>query len=86
MVDLLEKAASPCAGRGRKGGLMDLTPENKKHIDSLTYEALLGHWRFAAVGDPWFRGETGQYWSKRMKELRDGGAKHVEASKTLGWE
>ena len=65
---------------------MDLTPENKKHIDSLGYEALLSRWRFATVGDAWFQGETGDYWGKRMAELRsadpDG---HVAASKSIGW-
>jgi len=63
---------------------MDLTPENKQHIDSMTYEGLLSQWRFAPVGDPWFQGETGKYWGERMKELRDAGADHVGASKSLG--
>lgn len=65
---------------------MDLTMEQKDHIDGLSYEALLSHWRFASVGDPWFQGETGDYWSKRMRELRVAGANHVGASKSLGWE
>jgi len=65
---------------------MDLTEANKKHIDSLSYEQLLGEWRFAPVGTGWFQGETGRYWQERMKQLRDGGADHVGASKSLGWE
>lgn len=68
---------------------MDLTEDNKKHIDSLGYEALLSKWRFAAVGDPWFQGETGDYWGKRMHELREqpgGNDRHVSASKSIGWE
>ena len=64
---------------------MQLTPENKEHIDSLYYEDLLKHWRFAPVGDPWFQGETGEYWGKRMAELRTQGADHVGASKRIGW-
>lgn len=64
---------------------MDLTEERKKHIDSLDYEGLLRSWRFAPVGDPWFQGETGDYWKKRMKDLRDAGANHVGASKSIGW-
>lgn len=67
---------------------MDLTPEKKEHIDSLSYEQLLSKWRFAPVGDPWFQGETGDYWSKRMSELRNkpgGNDRHVTASKTIGW-
>jgi len=68
---------------------MDLTPENKKYIDSLSYYGLLSHWRFAPAGDPWFLGETGIYWEKRMSKLRrqpGGNAKHVSASKAIGWE
>jgi len=68
---------------------MKLTEENKKHIDSLGYEQLLSHWRFAALGDRWFEGETGEYWSKRMSELRSmpgGDDEHIRASKSLGWD
>lgn len=65
---------------------MDLTPENKKHIDGLSYYGLFEKWRFAPCGDPWFQGETGDYWAKRMKELKDAGADHVGTSKALGWE
>lgn len=65
---------------------MDLTPERKAHIDSLSYEGLLRHWRFAPVGDPWFQGETGEYWGQRMAELRKADpAEHVAASKRIGW-
>ena len=65
---------------------MNLTEENKKYIDSLPYESLLSYQRFAPIGDPWFQDETGIYWRKRMKELRDQGADHVSASKSIGWE
>lgn len=64
---------------------MNLTPENKATIDGISYESLLSRWRFAPVGDPWLLGETGDYWSKRIKELRDRGADHVGASKRIGW-
>lgn len=67
---------------------MQLTRENKAHIDSLSYEQLLRKWRFAPSGDPWFQGETGKYWGERMKELKNqpgGQDKHVSASKTIGW-
>lgn len=66
---------------------MDLTPENKAHIDAMGYEQLLGRWRFAPVGDPWFQGETGKYWGERMSELRakpGGDEEHVRSSKSLG--
>lgn len=65
---------------------MKLTEENKKFIDACDYEQLLRRWRFGTIGDPWFQGETGTYWSKRMRELRDAGADHVGASKRIGWE
>jgi len=64
---------------------MDLTPERKQYIDSLSYEALLSRWRFAPIGDSMFQGETGEYWGQRMAELREQGADHVGASKSLGW-
>lgn len=68
---------------------MKLTEQNKKHIDSMSYESLLSHWRFEPIGDPWFQDETGDYWSKRMAELRSkpgGNDQHIAASKSLGWE
>jgi hypothetical protein len=68
---------------------MDLTPKNKEHIDSLSYEELLSHWRFAPAGDPWFQGETGTYWYDRMSTLRNapgGNDEHVSASKSIGWD
>ena len=66
---------------------MDLTPENKAHIDNMSYESLLRQWRYASAGNPWFQGETGEYWGKRIAELRskepDDG---VGASKRIGWQ
>lgn len=62
---------------------MDLTPENKEIIDNMDYEQLLRQWRFSPSGDPWIQGETGEYWSKRMKELK--GPDHTSISKKIGW-
>lgn len=67
---------------------MDLTPENKTHIDAMSYQSLLSQWRNAPVGNPWFQGETGKYWGDRMAELRSepgGDDRHVAASKAIGW-
>ena len=67
---------------------MDLTEENKAHIDSLSYHQLLSKWRFAPTGEPWFQGETGKYWGERMTELRSrpgGNEIHVSVSKNIGW-
>ena len=66
---------------------MELTKENKAHIDGLTYTQLLSRWRFAPAGDPWFQGETGEYWSQVMREKRDKDpVGHVATSKRIGWE
>jgi len=68
---------------------MKLTERNKQHIDGLSYEELLRKWRFTSAGtSPWFEGETGEYWCKRMTQLREGPggqARHVRASKKMGW-
>ena len=66
---------------------MDLTKGNKKHIDSLSYEQLLFQWRFAPSGNPWFQGETGDYWGSAMNKKRKeiGQDKAVHASKSIGW-
>ena len=62
---------------------MNLTEEKKAQIDALSYEQLLRRWRFSAAGDPWFQGETGEYWPKRLEELR--GEDHAEISEKIGW-
>ena len=61
--------------------------EMKAWIDKASYEELLRHWRFAPVGDPFFCGEVGQYYTKRMHERRaeEGNDVHVAASKAIGW-
>jgi len=66
---------------------MELTKRNKEIIDSKSYEELLRKWRFAPVGDSWFKGETGDYWKSRMNELRAAmdNSEHVETSKRIGW-
>lgn len=66
---------------------MTLTPENKARIDEMSYATLLSHWRHGASGDPWFEGETGEYWGLRLSELRDQDpAAAVAASKAVGWD
>lgn len=56
----------------------------KQWIDAASYEDLLVKWRFAAVGDPLFQGETGDYYAQVMAEKRKT-ANHVQASKNVGW-
>ena len=65
---------------------MKLTEENKKHIDSLDVYQLLYKNRFAPCGDPWFQGETGEYWMKRLDIARNENPDaFVLASKHMGW-
>lgn len=65
---------------------MDLTPENKKFIDDLGITELMRRWRFSQVGDPWLQGDTGYYWSQRIRDLRDhSNEAYVRASKEIGW-
>ena len=75
-------------GRPVERRMMQLTEKNKQHIDSLSYGQLLSKWRFTPSGDVWFQGETGDYWGKRMAELRSqegGQERHVATSKRIGW-
>ena len=65
---------------------MELTAENKKHIDSLSYEDLLSKWRFASIGDKWMQDETGAYWAERMSLKRVQHPDPVGVSKRLGWK
>ena len=58
----------------------------KQEIDRMSYEELLRHWRFAPVGDPFFSGEAGAYYTERMRTLRSADPEgHVRASKSIGW-
>ena len=66
---------------------MRLTEENKKAIDSSSYEQLLSRWRFAPSGDLWFQGETGDYWGSVMNKKKEeiGQVEAVKVSKDVGW-
>jgi hypothetical protein len=65
---------------------MDITPQRKDYIDSLSHEFLFRRWRFAPPWDPWFQGETGTYWGERLAELRNASpSDHVNISKRIGW-
>ena len=65
---------------------MKLTPENKAIIDRKDVYALLQGARFSPIGSAWFQDETGEYWLKRLSELRQqDNAAYVQASKDLGW-
>jgi hypothetical protein len=64
---------------------MKLNDTNKNYIDSLDYEEMLRKWRFAGAGDELFCGETGDYFSKRMKKLKSQ-CDHVAISKKVGWD
>jgi len=66
---------------------MNLTEGIKKVIDAKSVRELLYQVRYAPIGDEMFQGETGEYWMKRLVELRNqDGAAYVQASKSIGWE
>jgi hypothetical protein len=56
-------------------------------IDHASLEQLLQKWRFASVGDEFFRGKIGDHFCKRMNELRQkvGSEEWSAASKKVGW-
>lgn len=59
---------------------------DKEYIDSASYEELLRRWRFSDFSDPIFQGEAGEYYSKRMKELRaQDPSAAVSISMKIGW-
>ena len=61
-----------------------MNEQTKSWIDGATYEQLLSKWRYAAMGDPCFQGDTGEYYSKIMFEKKQT-VDHVQASKNVGW-
>ena len=65
-----------------------MTDEHRDWIDNATYEQLLRKWRFAKVGDPMFRDDTGDYYAKARARKKEevGPEAAVAASKRIGWE
>jgi len=64
-----------------------MTKEQKDWIDNTTLELLLSKWRFSTMGDPWFQGECGTYYSSVMNEKRNADPEAwTTASKRVGWE
>ena len=65
---------------------MELTPEKKAEIDSMTHYQLLYAIRFAPAGDERFQGEVGDYWMKRYGEMKSENPDQAVAdSKRMGW-
>lgn len=62
-----------------------ISDDHKQWIDNATYKQLLERWRFAPAGDSIFQGETGQYYSKILKQ-KQSTADHVATSKDIGWK
>jgi hypothetical protein len=65
-----------------------MNPVDKAWIDQASYEQLLEYWRNAPAGDRMFKGETGDYYDKVMKQRKEeiGHAAAVRASKNIGWD
>ena len=59
-----------------------MTPAQKARIDNMSQLELCKHWRFAPVGEPLFQGDTGDYFSKVLKEK---GGFTSKISKEVGW-
>ena len=61
--------------------------EMKEWIDNASYLMLLGKWRHAPAGSPWFQGELGKYYTDAMKRKRaeTPPGEQVAASKAIGW-
>ncbi len=59
----------------------------KEWIDNASYEELLWKWRFSPAGDPFFVGEMGSYYARKLAEKRQeiGNEEHVRVSKKIGW-
>ena len=64
---------------------MPINPNMQKIIDKMSYEEMLRKWRFTPSGSPFFEGELGQYFKKRMLLLRNF-VDHEEISKKVGWK
>lgn len=47
------------------------TKEMKEWIDNANYEELLTKMKMAPVGSPFFGGKVGDYYLKKMREVRD---------------
>lgn len=63
------------------------TPEDKARIDLLSVYQLLETVRYAPVGDERMSGEAGDYWLRRLTEVRAQNEEaYVAASKEIGWD
>ena len=61
-----------------------MTETTKNFIDGLTYKEMLKLWRFSPTGFALFQGETGEYFSKVMKEKKEK-VNAAAISKEVGW-
>lgn len=61
--------------------------EMKRWIDNASYEELLRKWRFAPLGDKYFSGNIGEYFTKKIIEKRNklSSKEESEISKKVGW-
>jgi len=65
---------------------MNLTPQVKAYIDGLSVTHLIRNWRCSKFGDAWFQGESGDYWTDRMRKLmKEDPQTYKKASDEVGW-
>ena len=65
-----------------------LNEATKKLIDDMPIREMLVKNRFSSISDPFFSGETGDYFLKVMSEKRKeiGDAAWTALSKSVGWD
>lgn len=64
-----------------------MTNEDKRWIDDATCYELLKRWRHAPIGDPILQEDTGEYYKRKLGEMREriGDVQWSRLSKTVGW-
>lgn len=67
---------------------MNTIEEKLEWIATASYEELLRRWRWEPIGSPWFKGELGPAFRKRMQQLRESMSisECVEVSRRVSWD
>lgn len=61
--------------------------ERIEWISNAAYAELFSKWRFEPLGSPWFQGEVGAHFARRLSDLSSeiSAEERVNQSKRLGW-
>ena len=60
--------------------------QRKNAIDKMTYNQMLGLWRFEPIGSLWFQGEVGDYFKEKFAEKREPTDLTKFSKEKIGWE